>query len=130
MRKCWSDKNVNLELLTRYIGNFFKEKEFNAIKGESQSGYQILAEDSPRFELDGGVSVTIEGHPNDFFVDLDFCGEKEKRLLLGPLTMSLFGGGFFYLRRLKRKENWIKLEKEFWKYVDNALLRLADSAGC
>jgi len=130
VRKCWSDKNVNLELLTRCIGDFFKENEFNAIKEESESGYQILAEDSPRFEMEGCVSVAVEGHPNDFFVDLDLCVEKGRRLLLGPLTMSLFGGGIYYLRRIKTKENWIRLEKEFWKYVDNALLRVADSAGC
>ena len=129
MQKRWSNKNVDLELLTGCIGDFFKEKEFDAVKGESSNGYQILAENSPRFELNGYLSVTVKGDPNDFVVALDFYGEKKRKgLMVGPLTMALFGGGIFLSRRLKSEENWIKFEREFWDYVDNALMRLADSA--
>lgn len=130
MQRRWSNRNVDLELFTAYIGNFFKEREFDAVKEESSNGYQILAKNSPLFELDGYVNVTVEGHPNDFVVALDFSGEKRKKsFLVGPLTMAIFGGGGFLLKRLRSEESWIKLKKEFWSYVENVLLRLANSAG-
>jgi hypothetical protein len=129
MQRGWSDKNVDLELLTSCIGDFFEEREFDMKKGKSSNGYQVLAENSPLFELDGYVIVAVVGHPNDFVVSLDFCeGKKRKGFLLGPFTASLFGGGRIFLRRLKLGEDWVELKREFWQCVENVLLRLANSA--
>lgn len=121
MQKSWSNKNIALDLLTTCIGEFFKEKDFEAIKGKMPNGYQILANDSPYFKLDGYVSVTIEGQPNNFTITLDLCGGKKKGFGGGPLLMAMFGGGYFFLRKLKSKEDWVKFEKEFWRYVENSL---------
>lgn len=121
MQKTWSNKNIALDLLTTCIGDFFKEKDFEAIKGKVPNGYQILANDSPYFKLDGYVSVTIEGQPNNFAITLDLCGGKKKGFGAGPLLMAMFGGGYFFLRKLKSEEDWVKFKKEFWRYVENSL---------
>jgi len=71
MEKRWTDKNTDLATLTDRIGDFFKERDFEAIKGEIPSGYSILAENSPKFRLDGYVSVAIEGKPDDLSVKLE-----------------------------------------------------------
>jgi len=127
MEKTWTDKNVDLELLTTQIGNFFKEKDFNAIKGETPTGYQILAEDSPHFRLDGYVSVTIEGNPNRFTVKFE-PGRKEKKFSNLPDKLTtMFIGGYFLTKRLRAEEDWMALEKEFWRRVDNAMLYLNNS---
>lgn len=130
MQKKLKGKNVDLALLTTRIGDFFKAGDFEAIKGETPTGYQIFAEDSPHFKISGYASVTIEGTPDDFAVKLDLC--KKERKHASPhsfLLEAMFFGGYFLKRKLKSEEAWLKLEKEFWRYVENVVLRLGSSAG-
>lgn len=128
MQKSWGNRNIDLGLLATCIGDFFKENDFEAVKGKTPNGYQILADDSPYFKLNGYVNVTIEGQPNNFTITLDLCGEKGKGFRAGPLLMAMFGGGYFFLRKLKSEEDWVKLKKEFWRYVENSLPSLVNSA--
>lgn len=128
MRKNWRNRNINLELLATCIGNFFKEKDFEAVKGKTSTGYQILADDSPFFKLDGHVDVIIEGQPGSFDIELDLRKGKGRSFGVSPFLMSMFGGGYFFLRKLKSEESWMKLEKEFWRYVENNLPNLTNSA--
>lgn len=127
MKKRWTNKNVDLASLTTYIGNFFKERDFEAIKGEKPTGYHIFAENSPYFKLDGYVSVTIEGKPDDFTVKLELCKEGKKRALTPILLTTMFLGGYFLSKRLRSEEDWMKLEKEFWKHLDNIVPYLNNS---
>lgn len=128
MQTNWTKKNVDLALLTTRIGDFFKEKDFEAIKREIPTGYQILGEDSPYFKIQGYVSVTIEGKPEDFVVKLDHCGIKKKHSWLSPFLLSMLGGGYLISQRLKSKEAWIKLEREFWRHVEKTVQHLTNSA--
>lgn len=128
MQKRWANKNIDLVLLTTYIGNFFKERDFEAIKGETPNGYQILAENSPYFRLDGYVSVAIEGKPDDFTIKLELCREG-KRSLAPLLLTTMFVGGYFLSKKLRSDEHWMRLEKEFWRHLDNFLLYLSNSSG-
>lgn len=128
MQRSWTKKNVDLTLLTARIGDFFKEKDFEAIKGEIPTGYQILAEDSPYFRIQGYVNVTIEGKPEDFTMKLDHSGKKGKHSWFSPFLLGMFGGGHLLLQQLKSEEAWTKLEKQFWKHVENVVLQLTNSA--
>jgi len=128
MQKKWTDKNVDLVLLATHIGNFFKKGDFEAIKGEIPNGYQIFAENSPYFRLDGYVSVTIEGKPDDFTIKLELCREG-KRSLTPLLLTTMFVGGYFLSKKLRSDEDWMRLEKEFWRHLDNFLLYLSNSPG-
>ena len=128
MQRNWTKKNVDLALLTTRIGDFFKEKDFEAVKGEIATGCQILADDSPHFKIRGYVSVTIEGKPQDFTVKLEYCGNNKKRSWFSPFLLHMLGGGYFFLQQLKSEEAWIKLEKEFWRHVENVVLQLTNSA--
>lgn len=129
MQKSWKGKNVDLALFTAHVGEFFKARDFEAVKGEIPNGYQIFAEDSPYFKMNGYVSVTVEGRPDDFVVKYDLCTSKGKRAFhyLSFLETMLFGG-FFLSRRLKSEEDRLRLEKEFWRHVENVVLRLSNSA--
>jgi len=127
MEKRWTNKNVDLVLLATQIGNFFKERDFEVIKGETPTGYHIFAENSPDFKLVGYVSVAIEGKPNDFAVKLELCNEGKKRSLAPVLLTTMFLGGYFLTRRLRSEEDWMKLEKEFRTHLDNVMLYLGNS---
>jgi len=128
MQRSWTGRNVDLALLTTRIGDFFREKDFEAIKGQTSTGYQILAEDSPHFRLQGYVSVTIEGRPGNFAIKLDLCTKKKKHSRLSPFLLNMFGGGYLALQELKSEEAWIKLEKQFWRHVKNVVPQLTNSA--
>jgi len=128
MQRNWTGKNVDLNELTTHISRFFKEKDFEAIKGEIPTGHQILAEDSPHFKINGYISVTVEGRSNDFVVKLEHCGKDKHPRFFSVFLTTMLGGGYFLSRRLKSEETWMKLEKEFWKYVENAALHLTNSA--
>jgi hypothetical protein len=122
MEKRWTNKNVDLALLTARIGDFFKERDFEAMKGETAAGYQILAEDSPSFRLGGCVSVTIEGKKDDFTVKLELFKKEKKRSLTPILLTTMFLGGYFLKSKLRSEEDWMKLEKEFWRYLNSLKL--------
>lgn len=128
MQKNWTGKNVDLTELTTRISGFFKEKDFEAIKGEIPTGHQILADDSPYFKINGYVNVTIKGKPNDFVVKLEHCRKDKHPRFVSIFLITMFGGGYFFSRQLKSQEAFMKLEKEFWKYVENAILHLTNSA--
>ena len=127
LEKRWVNKNVDFKLLATQVGNFFKEKDFEAIKGETPTGYQILAENSPCFRLDGYVTVTIEGKPDDFLVKVELCRNGKKHSFAPIIFTTMFLGGYFILRG-KSDEHWMTFEKEFWRYVDNVMLYLNNSA--
>jgi hypothetical protein len=127
MQKRWTNRNIDLTLLTNRIGSFFKERDFEAIKGEIATGFNILAEDSPHFKLDGYVDVKIEGKPEDFAVKIELCRSK-KRLYFPPMLLTMLGGGYFLSKRLRAQEDWEKLENEFWKYVENATSQLSNTS--
>lgn len=133
MQKSWTGKNIDLALFTAQIGNFFKRNDFEAVRGEIPNGvgYQIFAANSPYFRIQGHVCVTIEGTPNNFTVKIERSTEKKKRDIphLMFLEQMLFGG-FLILRDLKSDEAWLKLEKEFWRHVENTVLRLTNSILC
>jgi len=128
MQQRWKEKDVNLELLTTRIGDLFKAKDFEAIKGKTSTGYQILAEDSPYFKIDGYASVTVEGTPDDFVVTFDLCTDRKKHTFLPSIFFeTIFFTGYFLTRKLKSEEAWLKLEKEFWRHVENVVLQLTNS---
>lgn len=125
----WKGRNVDLAMLTTRVGDFFKDKDFEAIKGKTRKGYQILAENSPYFKLLGYVSVTIEGEPNDFVVKLDLCGKKRNNTILTHFKLlTMFGGGYLFMQELRSNEAWIKLKREFQQHLENVVLQLTNSS--
>lgn len=116
-------------MLTDSLGNLFKELDFEAVRGETESGYKIFASDSPIFKMDGYICVTIEGKSQDFVVELELNKDERKRSFFSSAFLSaMLGGGYFLSKRLKSEEAWIKFQREFWKYVENAVQHLTNSA--
>lgn len=128
MESRWVAKNIDLDLLTNSIIDFFKMLDFEIVREETKSGYAIFADNSSHFRMDGYVSVTIQGKPEDFIVKLGLHkGEKKRSFFISPLLMTMIGAGFLLSRRFKSEEAWLKLEKEFWRYFKNLVVQLTDS---
>jgi hypothetical protein len=130
MQRRLTDQNVNLALFTDALVEFFIKKDFEATKGETEKGFEILAYDSPHFKLDGYADVTIAGEKNDFVVSFEVCKESDKHSssFRSIFLTTMLGGGYFLVKRLKSEETFLKLEKEFWAYVENTLPSVKGSA--
>jgi len=129
MRRSWSNKNVDLKLLVDRIGEYFKIKDFEVIKAETENGCQIFAENSPFFKMNGYVNVVVEGDANNFSIIVELCSKGEGNRFPSVMLTTFFGGGFFLLRNLESREAWIMLEKELWKQIDKNVFELVGSAG-
>ena len=126
MERQWIGKQVDLGLLTTELAKFIKERDFEAIKGESPTGYQIFAEHSTVYRFNECADISVEGKPNDFKVRLASC--KKKKSLYRPLLMeTMFFGGWLLNRKLRSEEDWQKFQNDFWRYTDNAVMRLTNS---
>lgn len=107
---------------------FLRYRDFKITDKEIPTGYRILGEDSPHFKPLRRVEITVEGKPDDFTVEFGIAeGRKKRRFWISPFLLSMFGGGHLHLKQLKSNEVWIKLEKEFRKYLQNVLLQLNGS---
>ncbi len=127
MQTRWTAKNVNLELLTNYLCDFLQQKDFEIVKGKISGGYQIFASCSPRFKLDGYISISVKGKPDDFVVSVELCKDGKTNILTDYLA-SRFIGGYFFLQKLKLDENWAKLEKELTLHIKKTVLHLTNSS--
>lgn len=130
MEKKWTQENIDLALLTDNIGQFFKDNNFEAVKGEIPTGFQIIAAGSPRFKTGKPVTVTIEGEPKDFTIKLELAEEekKERKSLRNIWLMHMIGAGFLITEKLKSEEAWENLKRELWRHIENVIPCLKNSA--
>ena len=121
MEKKWTDKNVDLARFATHVGEFFKKNDFEAYKDTLENGFKIEALDSPKYKMEGFVTVTIEGDPNNLEVTLEQSGVENKHHINSMYLTAMFGGGYFMLKHMKSEENWRIFEKQFWRYVENSI---------
>ena len=126
----WLENNVNLDLLSKGIKQFFPEEEFDSKLEQTKKVYKIEAVAKiPAFRLK--IFVDIYGKPNDFTIEFT-TGKKRKGKLTPSMIMGLvtspFGGGTFLLRGLKTQEAVDDIEKMFWEHVDKQVAQLTNSA--
>jgi len=126
----WLENNVNLDLLSKEIKQFFPEEEFDSKLEPTKKGYKIEAVTKiPTFSLK--IFVDIYGQPNNFTIE--FTTNKTKKGILTPsmimgLVAAPFGGGTFLLSGLKTQEAVDNIEKMFWEHVDKQIAQLTNSA--
>lgn len=128
MQKNWTNKHVDLEMLIDAIGEFFKAKDFEAVKTQTENGYQILAGDSTHYKFTGAVTLTLEGKPENFSINVELAHEKKRSLPASIMLITMFGGGYFLTKQLKSDEEWIRFERDLWAYIDAAVVNLTGTA--
>ncbi len=126
MERTYIGRQVDLDLFMSMLEKFIKEKDFEAIKGETAFGHQIFAEHSPHYKFNGCASISVEGRFDDFAVKLEPC--KQKKSSFEPVLMNtMLFGGWFLRSRLKSEEEWVKFEKDFWAYSNRAVDQLTNT---
>lgn len=127
LRRNWTDRNVDLSVLVKRLEDFLITKEFEAVRGETENGYQIYIQNSPDYKFNGYATITIEGKPREFSIEAELSG-KSRRDFYPVMSTTLLGGGYFLTRSLKAREEWWKFEKEFWDYVDKVIDYLSNTS--
>jgi len=116
----WVGRDVDLELFSERIKQFFEERQFpSKVEGRSKEEFWITAilRRVSGSDLAGNAKVTVRGKPNDFEVEFA-AGSGSRRLAKLSGFVALLGGGALLLRDLKASEELERLEKEFWLFVD------------
>jgi hypothetical protein len=128
LRRDWTGRNVNLKKLIDRLSDFLKEKDFEAVRGEKENGFQFFAQNSSFYKFNGYFTITIEGKPEEFFVELELSDKAKKAHLYPVMSTTLLGGGYFLLRSLKAREEWSRFERDFWEYTDRVIDYLSHSS--
>ncbi|MBS7615701.1 hypothetical protein KEJ45_00665 [Candidatus Bathyarchaeota archaeon] len=124
-KKIWSNANVDLNLLVSAVQDFFDERGFlTAVENSCSHGFVVRAEASDIYNVNGFVEVYFNKCLRDLVISFDF-NKNDTGYGVGPLTMSFFGAGIFFVERLKSRENMVRLERDFWKFVDNVLSNIS-----
>lgn len=121
----WTNKNVDLDNLSKHVEEFYKGKGFEALVERSKDAFKVVAVMRIGDKLRSSY-VSINGNPNDFTVE--FSGSQTGRFsqFLTPL-ITMFGGGVLILDRLRSQEFYEKLETEFWLFIEHEVDRAGQS---
>ncbi|MGB9778854.1 MAG: hypothetical protein ACPLW8_05565 [Candidatus Bathyarchaeales archaeon] len=124
MYKSWTNQNVDLSTLTEKLANFLENEEFDITVYKEEKGYSITANNSPKYQIEGYITIQVNGEPNNFSIRMEGSSEGASSLRLPPLLMTMFGGGYFLLKKLKSNEKYIEFTRNFWQNVNKILLQL------
>jgi hypothetical protein len=125
----WLGSNVDLDLLSQRVKQFFDETQFETTLERMSNGYKIGAVTKKTLNVQLRITVKVLGQPNDFSVE--FMPKRKTRgfspsMIIGYIT-SLFGGGIFLLSDAKLQEALDKLEQMFWNHVDKHVAELTNA---
>jgi len=129
MQRVWSQRNVDLNLFKEKIREFFEKNDFDVVVSECESTYHLLASGSPNYQIDGRVSVTVEGTPEDFSIRLEHERKLRERKHSLPITLAAsLGFGLLLREEFKPDEAFPDLRRDLWAFADRAVINLAGSA--
>lgn len=124
-QKIWR-KKVNIEILTDKIIEYLVKRDFELIKTKIDNGYHISAGNSPSLDIAGCVNVSVKSIDQGFAVEVAHSSDVDK-IYNSVFLTTLFGGGYFMLKKLKSRETWMAFQREFWKYINKTVDELYES---
>jgi hypothetical protein len=116
----WENMNVNLNELTSQIENFFHEKGLQTRKSCFEGKLTIFLSRNGKTE---NAFVEVVGNSRKFEVSFIFDEKAYSHEKLSSVFTPFFGGGFF-LKALKSKEFFEKLERDFWLHLSRVIEKL------
>ncbi|MGB9622974.1 MAG: hypothetical protein ACPL07_03925, partial [Candidatus Bathyarchaeia archaeon] len=84
MKVQWIERNVDLQLLSKFVEAFFIERNFKTVRTQSSADFKIHASLLTESLV---VEVKIVGCPNDFTVELAPKGYSESFIKAGLMTL-------------------------------------------
>jgi hypothetical protein len=129
MQRTWTNRNVDLNSFKEKIREFFENNDFEISVNESGDTYNLLAGGSIKYRINGQVSVTIAGTPQEFSMILEQEKKSKPTKYSLPMTLTVFLGGGLLLRdEFKSDEALLSLRRDLWAFADRAAINLTGSA--
>lgn len=131
MQRMWTNRNVNLDFFKERIRKFLEENEFEIENDESGNTlfHRLVATGSSKYRIDGRVSVTITGSPQDFSLTLERIFKSKPKKYSMPMTLTTFLGGGLLLRdEFKSDEAFLNLRRDLWAFADRTVIDITNSA--
>ena len=129
MQRMWTNRNVDLNSFKERIREFFENSDFEISVNDSGDTCRLVAGGSLKYSMNGQVSVTIAGTPQDFSIILEQEKVSKPRKYSLPMTLTAFFGGGLLLRdEFKSDEAFLKLRRDLWAFADRAAINLTGSA--
>jgi type IV secretory pathway ATPase VirB11/archaellum biosynthesis ATPase len=124
MQKNWTNQNVNIQTLMERITKYLEGEDFDVTVYNGERGYIIIANNSSKYEIEGDITIQIQGEPNQFSIKIEEKRGKSWEDRIPPLLATMFGGGYLFLKKLKSEERFIEFTVEFWRNVNKILNEL------
>jgi hypothetical protein len=120
MRSSYPAKSGKLDNLLAEAVRFFEAKGFlvSTERNDSQTTVSVKTGESAGNKI---LDVCLAGD-NRGSLTVTFESFEESPVVRNSVFLSLLGGGFLTLRKLKMSEIMEQLEKEFWEIVDRFLV--------
>ena len=129
MQRYWTNRDIDLELFWKKISEFLQGKDFEVAVDQSKNPHNLVAEGSPKYRIDGCVSVTLTGTPQDFSIIIELERKGKQRKYSIPMTLAAFLGLGLLLRdEFKSDEAFLNLRRDLWAFADRAAINLTGSA--
>ncbi|MEM2912060.1 MAG: hypothetical protein QXM52_03130 [Candidatus Bathyarchaeia archaeon] len=116
----WENVDVNLDELISQIENFFHEKGLQTRKRCFEDKRTIFLSRKGKTE---NAFVEVVGDSRKFAVSFTLDEKAYSHEKLSSVFAPFFGGGFF-LKALKSKEFFEKLERDFWLHLSQIVEKL------
>ena len=129
MQRVWTDRNVDLKLFEEKIREFFEGNEFDVVVDETENTFNLVANGSPKYNINGQAKVTLAGTPQDFTITLTL--ERKSRAMKYSLPITLaasLGLGLLLRDEFKSDEEFLNLRRDLWAFADRAVINLTGSA--
>jgi len=123
VQKNWINQSINLETLTEKVVKFLEKEKFDLTVFKEEKGYSIIANNSSKHKIDEDITIQIYGDPNNLTIKIEE-GDRNGRFAFSPLLATMFGGGYFLLKKLKSNEEYIKFTKYFWQNINRILAEI------
>jgi len=129
MHRVWTNRNVDLNSFKEKIREFFENNDFEISVNESGDTCNLVASGSIKYRINGQVSVTIAGTPQDFSITLEQEKKSKPTKYSLPMTLTVFLGGGLLLRdEFKSDEAFLYLRRDLWAFADRTAINLTGSA--
>jgi hypothetical protein len=129
MQRVWTNRNVDLKLFWGKMREFFEENDFETTIHQSEDIYHLVAEGSTEYVINGQVTVTLTGNPQDFSIVLELDRKGKYRKYSIPMTLAAsFGFGLLLRDEFKSDEAFLNLRRDLWAFADRTAINLTGSA--
>lgn len=129
MQRVWTNRNVDLKLFWEKMREFFEGADFETTIDQSEDTYHLVAEGSTEYIINGQVTVTLTGTPQDFSIMLELERKGKERKYSIPITLAAsLGFGLLLRDEFKSDEAFLNLRRDLWAFADRAAINLTGSA--